>query len=503
MKIIKALSKIVTPKRTRHVDILSFNLKKDSKLMRLYEGLRKDKFRTEEDAIISLYGDISHKYKFSKLKHDLRKRIFNTLHLIKVEDQKLSKIQSAMISCERAWTAIRLLIMFQSLKPAIYLLDKHFPKMIKYEFTLMILESAKLYKRYYSTIDANTKRVDYYDHLINQHLTLYIAETKIEGYLSKLLSLYSKDKGHKSAVENIAEDYLSEIKNIYPDVESSAFLSRLKMVEIIKYMSNYDYEKTINICLEALTILEKREVKRPDLLNMIYSQLTSCLLQTERYEEVNYYCEVMIKNYLREGEFNWFKTKELQFQLFIHTEQYQEAYTIYQTTTQHQNFFNLPSQVLEEWNIYRACLEFLNLNFLVRIDQDNSKSSFKLSKFLNEVPIFSKDKRGLNVAIILCQIQILIVKKKYNAVSDRIEAIEKYASRYLKSDYHFRTRCLIKIITVLEKGGFDARLIEWDEIASLKHAMSEKPVDIINPQYDLEIIRYEKIVDLLIAHIEM
>lgn len=64
-------------------------------------------------------------------------------------------------------------------------------------------------------------------------------------------------------------------------------------------------------------------------------------------------------------------------------------------------------------------------------------------RFLNDVPIFSKDKRGMNIPILIFHILYLILTKRYNDVIDRIVRIEKYTTRYLKKDDNYRSNCFI------------------------------------------------------------
>ena len=233
MKIIRELSNIITPKRTKHVNLLSFNLKTDSKLMQLYEGIRKDHFKSDEEAIKSLYGDLKHKYKYSKLKYDLRRRLYNTLHLGELDSNTVSEDVKTFMECQKAWTAIRFLLYFNAKAAAISILEKHFPKMLKYEFTIMILEGARRLNRYYSTYELDNKKLTYYDDLVSKYLSLYIVEVKIDSYYNSLISMYIEDKSPKEKVASTATEYLEQLDAIYPEVLSSTFIASYILMEIV------------------------------------------------------------------------------------------------------------------------------------------------------------------------------------------------------------------------------------------------------------------------------
>ena len=112
---------------------------------------------------------------------------------------------------------------------------------------------------------------------------------------------------------------------------------------------------------------------------------------------------------LEEGTFNWFKYYEMYFVLCMHTEQYDQAFQIYNKIVNHRRFSFLQSNIKEIWKIYGAYLDYLIANGKVPIAEEaKSVFKFKLGKFLNETPIFSKDKRGLNIAILVIQILFLV-----------------------------------------------------------------------------------------------
>ena len=47
---------------------------------------------------------------------------------------------------------------------------------------------------------------------------------------------------------------------------------------------------------------------------------------------------------------------------------------------------------------------------------------FKIGKFLNTTPVFSKDKRGINVSILLMHISYLLQRRDYSSIIDRIDS---------------------------------------------------------------------------------
>lgn len=81
--------------------------------------------------------------------------------------------------------------------------------------------------------------------------------------------------------------------------------------------------------------------------------------------------------------------------------------------------------------------------------------TFRLAKFMNSTPIFSKDKRGINVSILLMHIAFLLQRKDYNAIIDRTDSLNQYAYRYLRKDDSFRSNCMIKMVIQMTKADFN------------------------------------------------
>ena len=68
--------------------------------------------------------------------------------------------------------------------------------------------------------------------------------------------------------------------------------------------------------------------------------------------------------------------------------------------------------------------------FLDQIGELNNASrrikQFRLNRFLNSVPNYSKDKQGLNVTILVLQVLIQISRREFGHVIDRMEPLGTY-----------------------------------------------------------------------------
>ena len=176
----------------------------------------------------------------------------------------------------------------------------------------------------------------------------------------------------------------------------------------------------------------------------------------------------------------------------MHTENYINAAGIYFKVVNHPRFPYTSENRQEKWKIFEAYLNYIfETEGLDRsLLQNNKKRKFRLLRFLNEVPNFTKDKKGFNVSILIIQVLYLLEKGEYDAIINRSEALNVYCSRYLRKDESFRSSCFIKMLLVMEKEDF-----KYDRTKVMALKYFKKMVEYAemegNEVQDWEVIHYE------------
>lgn len=122
---------------------------------------------------------------------------------------------------------------------------------------------------------------------------------------------------------------------------------------------------------------------------------------------------------------------------------------------------------------------------------------FKLGKFLNTTPLFSKDKRGINVSILLMHIAFLLQRKDYNAIIDRTDSLNQYAYRYLRRDDSFRSNCMIKMVIQMTKADFHPVRTER-YTADLRRQLSTVNLAGSGENIEIEIIPFEVLWEIMV-----
>jgi hypothetical protein len=156
---------------------------------------------------------------------------------------------------------------------------------------------------------------------------------------------------------------------------------------------------------------------------------------------------------------------------------------------QHSRFQFLPDNNKEVWKVYEA---YVYLLICVQAVNKPSKFVFKLSKFANETPLISKEKSGMNVAIKVVRMLILIAERRYAQVLEETESLEQYCYRYLKEDQTQRSFLFLKMLLQIPSGQFERVEVE-KRTRKYLDKLKEIPVQVAGKSVETEIIPYENL----------
>lgn len=274
------------------------------------------------------------------------------------------------------------------------------------------------------------------------------------------------------------------------------------MIQIYIYSSVNDYTTTALLCEEAVRFFDQKDYDSGFPLQVFYYNLITCYLQLRELEKGQIIIE-RCQRLVNPGSFNWFKLQELSFLLAMHTSHYEAAAQVLGRVMDDPRFESQSFQITEIWKIYHAYI-----HFLIRIGKlspatvsSHRNAKFKLSKFLNEIPVFSKDKRGMNIPILIVQILYALADRDYQQCTDRMEGIEKYCSRYLKHNDTFRSNCFIKMLLQIPAYSFHRERITR-HTQKLYKMLCSMPMEVANQTHEIEIIPYEILWQLTVSSLD-
>ncbi|MEM6698634.1 MAG: hypothetical protein AAF599_09585, partial [Bacteroidota bacterium] len=190
---------------------------------------------------------------------------------------------------------------------------------------------------------------------------------------------------------------------------------------------------------------------------------------------------------LSDRNINYFMLRYQEFFIRMQTGGYEQARTIYEQVIRHKRYKTFPAYLLEEWEVGGAYLRLIEEMGLLTA---RSKPTFKLAKFLNSVPEYSKDKRVKHVPIYIVHILFFLLRSKRGELIDRIDRIEQYCAKHLRYNEAIRSNAFIKALLEIPKRSFHAVAVERHAKKYLDKMKSVDPHE-NGKRLDLEIIPYE------------
>ncbi|RMG86301.1 MAG: hypothetical protein D6714_04460, partial [Bacteroidetes bacterium] len=330
-----------------------------------------------------------------------------------------------------------------------------------------------------------------YNKIVKEYTELRAVELRALEMREDILIDYITSKSPKKFKSEQARAFLEELKPSLEKYPNSYWLHLCAhLIAIYERMVVFDYFGTAEVCRKAIQFFEQKpyETKLPKAI--FYHQLLVCLTLMKEYEEAEQIAQEAAK-LVPEGSLTWFRGYEQYLVLHLHSHHYDKAYEIFKKITRHRQFQAMAESEQEVWRIYGAWFEYFLMTGKIASGKKSTRRAFKLTKFLNEIPTFSKDKKGLNIPLLLLQILFHLEAQNYDKVEDRLLALEKYAARHLnEEDTSFRTACLVRMLKYMPKLGYDPKKI-IPKTKKLLARMSKMPVMIADQLHEIEIIPYE------------
>ncbi|MCG8329849.1 MAG: hypothetical protein MI974_19290 [Chitinophagales bacterium] len=467
----------------------------------MYRLLTEGKITTEEGLMDALFDKGPHQRgNFNRMKRQLEEKLVNTLFLSDNSSNKPANIQEAHDKCFKNLAVVKLLLSKHARNSAIIIAERTFQLAEKYKFTFALLSLAKHLRTHYASMIGNSAKFSYYDKKIKHYKEVFVAELEVEGYYSDLVRHLSTSNIQTTNYHNKASYYIHAMKKIIDDYSSYRFKLYGYNVISICYEIIKDSNKNIAICNEAISFFKNKKHAKSNLaLRIFYFRKIPSLMMLKRFQEA----EQNAKNSLeldKIGHHNWYRTQKLRLHIALHTLNYQKTYDIYLETIQQPNFHLQYPNIQESWKISEAYIYYLFLRKKVKNVSNKEILNFRINRFLNEIPTFSKDKQGLNISILILHTLLLLHQKQYDKIIDRTEALRTYTHRYLRQDETFRSNCFIKMLMQLPKANFHRAAVER-KTKELREKLSSVGI-IQNQSAEVEIVPYEMLWEFVLESLD-
>ena len=497
-----SLCQLIATQRVEHIDI--FDKKKHKgKTWKLYDFIMNGVITNDKEGLALLYGEGGNKHDYNRLKARLENKLLNNLFFVDQSRSEFTDMRRATHSIGKSFVLFNILIERNERKRAISIANKAFTKALKYEKTDFALYLARHLYDECSIMAPSKRKKDKLRIIINDLKEILDHELKSEEYYNEISYLYITKKSKFTKEElNSMKIKCDELRDQQHVIKSFKYNLTTYNLLASYYILTNQHEKCIDCCMLALDFFDKKPYDDTISKYMFRNNLILSAIPQRNFELAQKYTEENFK-ILSKGSFNWFNQCNYQFILLSAQGKYQSLYQLVLDVTKNKNYKKILLKH-EFWNVIEAYVQFLIRAEKIdpSISTDSRKlRSFSLSRFINDVPKFSKDKRGINISILIIQFLFLLQERKYSKLIDRLDAIKQYSYRYLKNDETYRANLFIKMLLKVAD-------VDFHPIAAKRHTKDlHDKLLASNPSVnfqstEIEVIPYEKLWEIVLELLE-
>ena len=458
----------------------------------------------EEAIVVKLYGpeaNSSHAA-YRALKGRLRDLVTTAIMDEDVHSANYRTYDEAQVNGYRQLNLISLLLTRRAWQSVKYLAHLTLRRVQDYEILPINSRLTSILASLYLGVGFDDKRFTKYQELADHY-------ARAEWVLNKVTSRYREMRRmiytHKLLPNEIGaqvSDFVAECEEEvrrYPTVSAMQAMFYMMKVHSLTLLGNYlDAIHTAN---EAEIVLRNCKGAGNQSLSLMALTRVECSVKLKDFKE-GYLQVKRAKAMIAENSINDLKLSEYAITLGLQTGHFDYAYEQLAQVDRTALRRLLKQQHVEYWFILEAYINILILSG--KIDPEKMQGTlpeFKLSKFVNNVPSYSKDKQGMNIQILILQVLYFIINRQYSKVMDRTDALSRYGSRYLMNNENLRNNCFFKLLLTANKCEFHraATLRKGNKTYQKMVSPEAKRLGRAN---STEMIRYETLWDIVLTNLE-
>jgi hypothetical protein len=454
----------------------------------------KEKEKNEAiQAILKIAADVK---AYSVLKSEFKKRLINCLSLSNLKESNLDERDQASFQTHKTMFAMRVMSEMFKMDAAAELALTTFDTAMKYEFTAQVMFSARFLANYKGLHQYDKRKSSYFMETYSHYHEMEQAEQIAENYTLDFTNEIRLKRIPPKEIEKKAIAYFEEISGYMTKFKNNRIHFLGGLIGINRYTLANDYESALLLCEQTIAFMEKKPFELKKTMVVLLHKQSICCAQLKLYEKglesVNKSAKLVIV-----GTLNWYNDGFIAIQLSLHTKQYKSAWDVLKELKKHVNERTNPVQI-ENIIIYDAYLNYLVTVKELKISPNDQVkvNNLKISKFLNEVPMSSRDRLGsiLTVTIIiLAWLQFNNNQKEMDLLFDRIRRNQNdYATR----KHNKRAYLMMRMILSFSTYSYNKSRIQ-KENEKLFDELKSTPISMDSQTYADEILPHEDMYDLI------
>jgi hypothetical protein len=401
---------------------------KNKKMFQLAHGFRNKGFENDEQAMKSLYGNKKKNDSYRKLKSRLKERLTDLIFLHDSTRSMKFPQDRSLLQAQRKIYAAQTLIMRDQRNAALALLKPAFYLSKRFNHTHLALQACRLLCTHYA-LAGNKKSWNYFSSFLEDLQDLNNAEVQMDYlYCDTIVHIILVSEYREQEQKMLLNGY-SKAKKLYKNYKSHFITINYYRLAAYYFHSKQQFNKVIELCRKGIAYLNAHPhfYQRTRAGEFFLMELESCLFLREFNSGRE--CVERLQLHFVPYSSPWVVFQAQYFLLAMRTGNYEEALEIFYKVNLQSKKLNKIQQ--ERWHIYEAYLNFaLPEKFTIK--------QFNLYRFLNDVPLTSRDKAGYNFSILVAQIILLVNMGDADRLYDLKQSFRLYLYHYIKKNKHPR-----------------------------------------------------------------
>ncbi len=496
MEILKEIAYTLTRYQVRQVDVITNPdtkpSKKDNRYWEAYLGLREQQWQTDEEFAAHFGMEFPSK-NYNRFKNELKERLWNTILFTQSIGRDYSDYMAVYHDLLQKWAIAETLKQRAAVKAFWNLANDCLAVALKYELTKIIVDITTSMKA--SSFMLPTMKKDYHrvKSVFEEYWPIYLAEVDLRNQYEQFIAEIAFAKGYKKDFAPAANLIVENFKEATSQYHTHQLHFHYRLIHFYAKALVHDWKGALTVADEALSFFLEKKICPPLYIIGLSHQKVSCLLMLGKFEEAKSELEETLKLTAADSSHH-FKNRELATVNALYAGKYEEAWQICKTALQHDRFAKIPLIDQEAWRIYYGYLYFLaqTKRFELPPQEKSNLPKLRLSSWLNDLPLYSLDKRGAQIPVLILQTLLLFSEGRWDELENRIEALRKFRQRNLDPENeHYRTNCFIHLLELLPKYAHDLRALPAAAAPWLKK-LAAGDFDILDRTYEIEVVPYER-----------
>lgn len=478
----------------RHKAILLFLLKEDQQAIKLFELLSESSFRSDDQARESLKME---EKAFSKICQKLHAALLQAILFI--DTSAMEEYLGEILDGFKKISQMKLLRLLGASANAELLAQ-------------VVAKSGKKYRNqtllYFGHDLLSSVSSDFHGDpaLFEKHQLAFVAakenldtENAARALFQRTQVSFAKSRAAKKDQAPALAAELARLRPYFDKIDSHAFHFHFSLSEINYHLIALEYPEAFARIAHYLDYFSKIPgVYKVQLANL-YGLKTACCVMLRRYEEGESAAEAGLLM-TKPGMSGWYNLLIEYFYLSMHTGNFEKAAAIYRMGVEQKSFLSKPAFLQTHWRLLGAYLQIAFYFTNMPLPDERWFPKYKASKFANDMALFSQDKSGLNIAILIAQVLMQLREKKYDEIWERIDSMKKYRLRYT-GENATRLGLFIHLLAQLPKVNFHKKPFQ-QKTAPIMRALEALPIDLTMQVQELEIIPLEMIYQMILVSLK-